>query len=58
LRHLDSICGEFCFDGDVIFAFGMADDKYGFFVCGKALVNIGNGCKAVFVERNSGGRRG
>jgi hypothetical protein len=58
LRHLDAVCGEFRFDGDIVFAFGMADDKHGFFICGKAAIDVGNGGKTVFVERNSGSRRG
>jgi hypothetical protein len=50
LCHLDTVCGEFRFDGDVVLAFGMPDDEYRFFVCGKAPVNIGDSCESVFVE--------
>ena len=52
MGHLYAIGGEFRFYSDVIFAFGMAYDEYRFFVCGKTLVDVGDSCKTVFVERN------
>ena len=61
LRHLDAVRGEFGFDGHGVFAFGMADDKYRFFVWREAFVDVGDGREAVAIERDFGGevrRRG
>ena len=50
LSHLYAVRGEFRFDGDVVFAFGMADDEYGLFVCGEAMIDIGDSCETVGIK--------
>ncbi|MBQ2337385.1 MAG: hypothetical protein II381_13805, partial [Victivallales bacterium] len=50
LCHLDTVCGEFRFNGDVVLAFGMPDDEYRFFVWSEAAIDVGDCCESVFVE--------